>query len=87
LAEVRVSHERTVREFVEQANRVVPGDRFEIRYVFKVGTCIGFDEDAYVLGVGIGEEREISADVQRSILRQFGLEELQDLFGLEAWER
>jgi hypothetical protein len=22
----------------------------------------------------------------RSILRQFGLEELQDLFGLEAWE-
>jgi hypothetical protein len=81
-----VSHERTVRDFVELANRVVTGDRFEIRYVFKVGTCIGFGEDAYVLGVGIGEGQELSADVQRSILRQFGLEELQDLFGFEVWE-
>lgn len=81
-----MSHQRTVREFVELANRVVPGDRFEIRYLFKVGTCVGFDQAVYVLGVGIGEGQELSADVQRSILRQFGLEELQDLFGLEAWE-
>lgn len=81
-----MSHERTVREFVELANRVVAGERFEIRYVFKVGTCVGYDEEDYVLGVGIGEDRELSADVQRAILRHFGLEELQDLFGLEAWE-
>ncbi|HEX2162961.1 MAG TPA: hypothetical protein VHM02_03340 [Thermoanaerobaculia bacterium] len=76
-----------MREFVELANRVVPGDRSAIRWVFKVGTCVGFDEDLYVLGVGIGEDQELAADVQRAILRQFGLEELQDLFGLEVWER
>lgn len=81
-----MSHERTVREFIELGNRVIPGERFSIVYRFKVGTCVAYDGDEYVLGIGIGPDHELSGDVQSSILRLFGLEELQDRFGFEVWE-
>jgi hypothetical protein len=82
-----VSHQRTVQEFVDHANRVIAEDDFSILYLFRIGTCVRFRDDDYVLGLGIGPDHELSADVQKSILRQFGLEELQDRFGFDLWER
>lgn len=75
-----MSHERTIRQFVDAVNAVF-GQRMEILYSWFFGLELRMEGLPYALGK-VGEERMLTVAEQEAICRYFDLD--PRLLGLDA---
>ncbi|HEX5760423.1 MAG TPA: hypothetical protein VF121_14640 [Thermoanaerobaculia bacterium] len=78
---VALPFERTVKRFVEDANRVLGADAMQIRYVFWSGLQLYYRGNSMAFG-GVSETHLLTVAEQEAICLYFDLD--QTLFGLDA---
>jgi hypothetical protein len=80
-----LSRERTVRQFVDEVNRLVGDDTLAIRYRFWERDGAVYSKwGAWVSFWPGNEERLMAPAEQEAFLRQLGLESLTEMLGLDA---
>lgn len=82
-----MSHERTVRQFVDEVNRLIGDDALTIRYRVRERDGAIYSRSGAWRSFWPGNEERLMAPAeQESSLRGFGLEGLIEMMGLNAPE-